>query len=87
VVLATVVRESVTNILRHSAALHCTITLAITDGKLRLRIGNDGVLDEQGCPGKGLSNLRARVEVVEGSFSARRTPEEFEVVAELPYRG
>lgn len=87
VVLATVVREAVTNILRHSAAMHCTITLAVTDGILRLRIGNDGVVEEEGCPGKGLSNLRARVEVVEGRFTATRAEGEFEVVAELPLRG
>lgn len=86
VVLATVVREAVTNILRHSEAEHCTIALAVDDDVLRLRIGNDGVIEEDGCPGKGLSNLRARVEVVDGRFTARRTPKEFEVVAELPYR-
>jgi two-component system sensor histidine kinase DesK len=85
VVLATVVREAVTNILRHSVAEHCTITIVVADGVLRLRIGNDGVLAESGCPGKGLSNLRARLEVVDGRFSTRRTPEEFEVVAELPF--
>jgi two-component system sensor histidine kinase DesK len=88
VVMATVVREAVTNILRHSAALNCTITLAIIDDMLRLRIGNDGVVEEEpGCPGRGLSNLRARVEVVEGRFTTRRAEGEFEVVAELPLRG
>ncbi|MFI7672767.1 sensor histidine kinase [Actinophytocola sp. NPDC049390] len=86
VVLATVVREAVTNILRHSEAEQCTIALAVDDDVLRLRIGNDGVLAGDGCPGKGLANLRARVEVVEGRFTARRTLSEFEIVAELPYR-
>ncbi|MGB3439700.1 MAG: histidine kinase [Actinophytocola sp.] len=87
VVLATVVREAVTNILRHSAALHCTITLVVTEGALRLRIGNDGLVEEHlDGPGSGLDNLRARVEVADGRFTARRSGREFEVVAELPFR-
>ncbi|MFC4852274.1 histidine kinase [Actinophytocola glycyrrhizae] len=86
VVLATVVREAVTNILRHSAALHCTITLAVTEGTLRLRVGNDGLVEEAAPgTGSGLANLRARVEMVGGRFTARCTGREFEVVAELPY--
>ena len=84
VVLATVVREAVTNILRHSAALHCTITLAVVDGVLRLRIGNDGVVEEEHGCGSGLANLRNRVEAAEGRFRAGRAGREFEVVAELP---
>ncbi len=86
VVLATVVREAVTNILRHSEAEHCTIALGTDDDVLRLRICNDGLVEEDGCPGNGLSNLRSRVEVVDGRFTVRRTASEFEVVAELPYR-
>jgi two-component system sensor histidine kinase DesK len=86
VVLATVVREAVTNILRHSAALHCTITLAVVDDVLRLRIGNDGLVEEEHGCGSGLANLRTRVEVADGRFTAGRAGREFEVVAELPYR-
>ncbi|WP_225944274.1 sensor histidine kinase [Actinophytocola algeriensis] len=85
-VLAMVVREAVTNILRHSAALHCTITLVVVDGTLRLRIGNDGVLEEAHGGGSGLANLRTRVGVADGRFTARRAGREFEVVAELPYQ-
>jgi two-component system sensor histidine kinase DesK len=86
VVLATVVREAVTNILRHSAALHCTISLAVVDGAFRLRIGNDGLVEEEPGCGSGLANLRTRVEVAEGRFTAGRAGGEFEVVAELPCR-
>lgn len=86
VVLATVVREAVTNILRHSAALHCTITLTATDGTLRLRIGNDGLVEEEEHrPGSGLTNLRTRVEIAGGHFKAQKSNREFEVIAELPH--
>ena len=44
-VLAPVLREAVTNILRHSAATSCTIEVTATGGALRLRVGNDGVPD------------------------------------------
>ena len=44
-VLAPVLREAVTNILRHSAATRCTIEVTATGGALRLRVGNDGPPD------------------------------------------
>ena len=86
-VLATVVREAVTNILRHSAALHCTITLAIVDDGCAC--GSATTAWSRTCrarAGHGLVNLRARVEVVAGRFTARRLGREFEVVAELPFQ-
>ena len=43
--LAPVLREAVTNILRHSAAASCTIEVTATSGALRLRVGNDGAPD------------------------------------------
>ena len=50
-VLAPVLREAVTNILRHSAATSCTIEVTATDGALRLRVGNDGVPDRAAAGG------------------------------------
>jgi two-component system sensor histidine kinase DesK len=44
-VLAPVLREAVTNILRHSAATSCTIEVTAAGGTLRLRAGNDGAPD------------------------------------------
>jgi two-component system sensor histidine kinase DesK len=89
VVLATVVREAVTNIIRHSAAQLCTIALADANGMLRLRIHNDGVADDlpaETDPGQGLTNLRDRVEAVDGRFTAQRVVGEFELLVEFPYR-
>ena len=52
-VLAPVLREAVTNILRHSAATSCTIEVTATGGTLRLRVGNDGVPDRQAAGLRG----------------------------------
>ncbi|MEV4109768.1 histidine kinase [Nonomuraea sp. NPDC049695] len=41
--LAVVVREAVTNVLRHSQARHVTIVLSADDDQVRLRLTNDGV--------------------------------------------
>jgi two-component system sensor histidine kinase DesK len=49
-VLAPVLREAVTNILRHSAATSCTIRAAASGGGLRLDISNDGAPADPASP-------------------------------------
>jgi two-component system, NarL family, sensor histidine kinase DesK len=86
-VLATVLREAVTNVLRHSIARQCTIQTSTSGGSVQLRVSNDGAT---GAPqwerggGRGLANLTARAEACGGSFTAGRTGDRFEVVAEIP---
>jgi len=41
-VLGTVLREAVTNVLRHATAAACTIEARARDGAVRLRVSNDG---------------------------------------------
>jgi two-component system sensor histidine kinase DesK len=88
-VLATVVREAVTNILRHSRASQCSIALSTSDG-VRLTISNDGVAPRTDDPvlpggaGRGLANLGDRVTAAAGRFTTRRTETEFELSAEFP---
>jgi two-component system sensor histidine kinase DesK len=69
--LATVVREGATNVLKHSKAEHCTIT--IKEGILEMT--NDGVI---GPPGEhapnGLGGLAQRVRGAGGTLSAAPTP-------------
>jgi two-component system sensor histidine kinase DesK len=87
VVLATVLREAVTNILRHSSARHCTIRTSADDGSVRLSVSNDGATDpreREPREGRGLANLTARTEASGGRFTARRIDDRFEVVAEIP---
>lgn len=69
-----VIREATTNVLRHSRATRCRITLDCQDGMLELRIVNDGVAAPNGSisrPGsKGLVGMRERMAAVGGSLSS-----------------
>jgi two-component system sensor histidine kinase DesK len=61
-----VVREGVTNVVRHSRAGHCTVTL----GPTWIEIVDDGRGVDSGCDGNGLTGLRERVEAVGGTVTA-----------------
>ncbi|MFG3442061.1 sensor histidine kinase [Nonomuraea sp. NPDC047897] len=70
--LATVVREGATNVLKHSKAEHCRIT--IEDGVLEM--SNDGVNGPAGDPNpNGLGGLSQRVGAAGGTLSATPTGE------------
>jgi two-component system sensor histidine kinase DesK len=85
-VLATVLREAVTNILRHSTATTCTIEARPCDRGLQLRVANDGAQPTVvgGPPGSGLANLTARVQAVGGLLASRQADGTFDLVAEIP---
>jgi signal transduction histidine kinase len=76
--LAVVLREGVTNVLRHSRATWCAITIRVDADGAALEIVNDGVGDEpdgggpDGGGGTGLRNMRARMGAVGGTLDARR---------------
>ncbi len=86
-VLATVLREAVTNILRHSTAMTCTVEGRAVNGTLQLRVSNDGVPGRAAAAGRrgsGLANLTARVQAAGGRLTSRRADGRFDVVAEIP---
>ncbi|WP_326589388.1 histidine kinase [Streptomyces brevispora] len=88
-VLAIVLREAVTNALRHSKAEHCAIAAVREGGTVTLRIRNDGVRetgpDTVGGGGSGLGNLATRVRDVGGDLAGRPTDDGwFEVLAHAP---
>ncbi|WUD75621.1 sensor histidine kinase [Streptomyces sp. NBC_00510] len=82
VLLGWVVREGVTNVVRHSGATTCVIELAGADGRIRLRITDDG----RGVgSGSGLKGLTERLAAAGGSLGTGPAPRGgFRVVAELP---
>jgi two-component system sensor histidine kinase DesK len=92
-VLVPVLREAVTNILKHSSARCCTLELTADVGQLRLSISND-VGDDPGSTagrdcgggagGSGLLNLAARLEAAGGRLAVRREDGTFSMTAELP---
>ncbi|WP_053726110.1 sensor histidine kinase [Streptomyces sp. WM6378] len=90
-VLATLVREGLTNMLRHSRPECCEITAERTAGAVRLSLVNDGA-DRSGDPslasrlggGSGIGNLTTRVEAVNGRLTAGPRPDgRFELRAEV----
>lgn len=75
------VREGVTNVLRHSKATTCTITLR---GKV-LTMTNDGAGTSDFRYGSGLTGLTERVTALGGSVTAAtEAPDRFVLTVELP---
>ncbi len=84
--LAWVVREGTTNVLRHSGASACRIELADRDGAIALTIDDDGV----GTPTVptlrlgGLEGLRDRLAAAGGELAVERRGDGFRLVATVP---
>ena len=84
-VLAWVVREATTNVLRHSGADSCRIELSDGAGRLRLTVSDDGVGGPPpGTRRGGLDGLRRRLEAVGGGLDVQPGPDGFRLVAEVP---
>ncbi|WP_216214617.1 sensor histidine kinase [Amycolatopsis aidingensis] len=93
-VLATVLREAVTNLLRHSKAEHCEITFARQGDTVSVELVNDGVraAAEQGRDpgegqGNGIGNLTSRVEAIGGTLSAGADDDTFRLRVSVPATG
>jgi two-component system sensor histidine kinase DesK len=83
--LAAVLREAVTNILRHSRATRCDVRLARTAEAVVLTVTNDGVQAAVGGePGRGLANMAERLHAVRGTLSTRVDGDEFRLTAVVP---
>lgn len=83
--LAWAVREGATNVLRHSRASRCHITISANDGHLRLSIVDNGVGSADTGDGQGLQGIRERLEPLGGRLSAKSSANAgFEFFVELP---
>ncbi|MCX5141941.1 MULTISPECIES: sensor histidine kinase [unclassified Streptomyces] len=88
-VLAAVLREAVTNVLRHSEAQRCVIEASQGADRVRLSVLNDGTdpghRDPSPHSGSGLGNLQLRLSEVGGSLvSGQKNNGGFQVRAEAP---
>ncbi|WP_285753763.1 histidine kinase [Lentzea sp. NBRC 105346] len=84
-VLSTVLRESVTNVLRHSKAEQCDISLRQSGNVVVLDIVNDGAGQEEGrSSGSGVRNMTERVQEIGGLFSSRLDGDRFHLHASIP---
>lgn len=90
-VFAYAVREAVTNVLKHSVATFCDITIRFTEQEAELSVRNDGVARRQAEDlGSGLAGMGERVAAVGGKLVAHPTDDgEFllTAVVSLPLRG
>ncbi|MFF5232827.1 sensor histidine kinase [Dactylosporangium sp. NPDC000521] len=84
-VLAWAVREGTTNLLRHSDATTCTITLARSNGTTSLDIHNNGARNQGLGDGSGLAGLKDRAAAAGGWAGGEPTGDGgFRLRVELP---
>ncbi|MEE1821568.1 histidine kinase [Streptomyces sp. BE20] len=72
---AALVREGVTNILRHSRARHCRITITADPGRARVLLRNDGAPSRPAEPGSGLAGLQERFHAIGGYVRIATQPD------------
>ncbi|MFA1540755.1 sensor histidine kinase [Actinomadura monticuli] len=84
---AVVLRESVTNVVRHARARRCEISIAPG----RLRVSNDGAprpgAKRPGAGGTGLTNLRSRAAEAGGALAVEHAAGRFTLTVEVPAAG
>jgi len=72
--LLSIAREALSNVVRHAGATRATIEVAVSDGKLRLVIADDGAGFDVTAPvpdgHHGLANMRRRAESLGGALVA-----------------
>jgi len=92
--LAWVVREGVTNVIRHSRAQHCLIRITSTDEYVRAEVTNDGYPREKSSTmknGSGLSGLAERISGLGGRIVTGTSPSSngigYQLKVEIPISG
>jgi two-component system sensor histidine kinase DesK len=90
-VLAWVIREGVTNVIRHGRAQHCLIRITSNEGYVHAKISNDGYPRKETSTvewGNGLSGLAERVAKEGGKLEVGRQPASngsgFQLSVEIP---
>ncbi len=83
-VAALIMREAVTNVVRHAGARHCSLRLARNNGNFILEVQDDGLRRLRG-EGNGIRGMRERVEALGGTFR-QKTSAGTKLTFEFPLR-
>lgn len=84
-VLSISLRETVNNIVKHSNAKNCQITLTDTKGDILLYVMDDGTTDnEKFVYGNGLTGMEERLSFINGELSVRRALDGFHINISVP---
>lgn len=81
-------QECLTNAARHGRASTVWATLEAKDGRILLRVRDDGIGVKEAQPGMGIGGMQERAQAAGGRFTYRNAAEGgFEVLLELPQSG
>lgn len=83
-----IAQEALTNVVRHSAASHATVTIERDDADLVLTVGDDGAgIPATASERGGLRGMRERAELAGGLLTVESGPRGTTVSARLPWDG
>ncbi|MGZ6545081.1 MAG: sensor histidine kinase, partial [Actinomycetota bacterium] len=76
--LLRIAQEALSNARRHAKATHVVVRLTETDGRIEMKISDDGEGFDPGRPdsGFGLRTMQERVQTLKGSFEIHSSPGE-----------
>ncbi|CAI8858259.1 Sensor histidine kinase YvfT [Bacillus sp. IT-79MI2] len=73
-ILGMCLREAVTNVVKHSKASMCTVSIFEAQGELILQVKDNGVgLQAQGHDGNGIRGMKERIALIEGAIELDET--------------
>ncbi|WP_242310784.1 sensor histidine kinase [Bacillus cereus group sp. BfR-BA-01331] len=66
-ILGMCLREAVTNVVKHSKAKACTVSILESQGELILKVEDNGIgLEEQNHDGNGIRGMKERISLIDG---------------------
>jgi two-component system sensor histidine kinase DesK len=77
-------QEAITNVIRHSGATECRITLAGEGGNCVLTVSDNGSSNAEVQPGNGLKGMEERVQAIGGTLSLQPRSNGFGLRVQLP---
>lgn len=84
---AWVVREAVTNVVRHARASTCSIGIVIDGWEASIEITDDGTGTDYDASGSGIAGLRERIGALGGVLVAGSAARGFRIGATVPLKG